>query len=287
MTYRHMVLPDTCALYTTLLDNAANHVYSLIEFETPQSRERFHSRLYYWEEPMDPHFDILQVEENSKLQKIRVPAHGNGPRLLIADDHAMFAEILRAYLQKTYRVVGVVANGRAMVAEAGRLRPEVIVVDVGMPLLNGLDAARRIKEQAPNIKFVFLTMRDDRNLAAATLELGPVGFVLKHSAGQELLHAIDHVLHGKPYLTAKLKAKDWVETKARAQQFSKEMTPRQREILQLHGEGRSIKEIASLLDISKKTVEFHKHHIQQSFDLRSNADMVLFAVKQGLISLTP
>ena len=174
-----------------------------------------------------------------------------------------------------------------MVAEAMRLRPDLIVVDVGMPLLNGLDAARTIKPQAPNIKFVFLTMRDDPNLAAATLELGPVGFVLKHSAGEELHKAIDYILHGKPYLTPKLRAEDWVATKARARQFSKEMTPRQREIVQLHAEGRSIKEIAGVLDISEKTVEFHKRHIQESFNLGSNAALVLFAVKQGLISVNP
>jgi DNA-binding NarL/FixJ family response regulator len=216
-----------------------------------------------------------------------VSPHGTGPRFLIADDHAVFVEILRVYLEKTYTVVGVVLDGRAMVAEALRLRPDVIVVDVGMPHLNGLDAARRIKPQAPNIKFVFLTMRDDPNLAAATLELGPVAFVLKHSPGQELLKAIDHVLHGKPYLTPKLRAEDWVATEARARQFSTEMTPRQREIVQLHAEGRSIKEIAGVLDISEKTVEFHKHHIQESFNLRSNADLVLFALKQGLISINP
>jgi DNA-binding NarL/FixJ family response regulator len=213
--------------------------------------------------------------------------HGTGPCILIADDHPIFIESLRVFLEKSYTVAGVVLDGRAMVAEAIRLRPDVIIVDVGMPLLNGLDAARRIREQALNIKFVFLTMRNDPNLAAAALELGPIGFVLKHSTGQELLKAIDHVLHGKAYVTAKLKAEDWVETKARAQQFSKEMTPRQRDIVQLHGEGRSIKEMASILNLSEKTVEFHKHHIQQLFNLRSNADMVLFALKQGLISINP
>jgi len=212
--------------------------------------------------------------------------HRNGPRLLIADDHAMFAEALRLYLEKTHTVVGIVRDGHAMVAEATRLRPDVIVVDVGMPLLNGLDAARRINTEAPNIRLVFLTMRDDPNLAAAVLELGPVGFVLKHSAGQELLKAIDHVLHGKPYLTPKLRGEDWVETKARARQFSTEMTPRQREIVQLCGEGRSMKEIASLLDLSEKTVEFHKHHVMQAFNLENNAALVLFALKQGLISLS-
>ncbi len=199
----------------------------------------------------------------------------------------MFAESLRVYLEKTCTVIGVVVDGQAMLAEAFRLRPDVIVVDVGMPLLNGLDAAQRIKEKAPNIRFIFLTMRDDANLAAAALELGPVGFVLKHSTGEELLKAIDHVLHGKPYLTPKLKAQDWVETKARARQFSKEMTPRQRDIVQLHAEGRPIKQIAALLNLSEKTVEFHKHHIMEAFNLHSNADMVLFAVKQGLISFEP
>jgi DNA-binding NarL/FixJ family response regulator len=216
-----------------------------------------------------------------------VSACRTGPRFLIADDHAMFAETLRVYLEKTFTVVGVVMDGRAMVTEAMRLRPDVIVVDVGMPLLNGLDAARRIKVQAPNIKYIFLTMRDDANLAAAALELGPVGFVLKHSPGQELLKAIDHVLHSKPYLTPKLRAEDWVATKARARQFSKGMTPRQRNIIQLHAEGRSIKEIADILALSEKTVEFHKHHIQQAFNLHSNAAMVLFALKQGLISIKP
>jgi DNA-binding NarL/FixJ family response regulator len=214
----------------------------------------------------------------------RVSVKGTGPRFLIADDHAMFAEALRVYMEKTYTIIGVVLDGRAMVAEAIRLRPDVIVVDIGMPLLNGLDAARRIKLQAPNVKFIFLTMQDDPNVAAAALELSPIGFVLKHSAAQELLKAIKYVLHGKSYLTPKLRAKDWVASKARAQKFSKEMTPRQREIVQLHAEGRSLKQIAGVLEISEKTVEFHKHHIQQSFNLQSNADLVLFAVKHGLVS---
>ena len=215
----------------------------------------------------------------------RVSGRGTSPRFLIADDHTMFAETLRVYLEKSYTVIGVVMDGRDMVAEAIRLRPDVIVVDVSMPLLNGLDAARRIKVQAPNIKFVFLTMRDDPNLAAAALELGPIAFVLKHSAGAELLKAINNVLNGKPYMTPKLRADDWVATRARARQFSRDLTERQREIVQLFGEGRPIKEIAGLLSLCEKTVEFHKHHIMVAFNLRSNADLVLFALKQGLVSL--
>jgi len=214
-------------------------------------------------------------------------ARGTSPRLLIADDHAMFAETLRVFLEKTITVVGVVTDGRAMVAEAMRLRPDVIVVDVGMPLLNGLDAARKIKEQLPNIKFVFLTMRDDPNLAAAALELGAIGFVLKHSAGPELLKAVDYVLHGKPYVTPRLRAEDWVATKLRARQYSRDMTPRQKEVVQLLGEGRSIKEIADILALSEKTVEFHKHQIRELFNLHSTADLVLFAVKRGLVSINP
>jgi len=217
----------------------------------------------------------------------RVSADKFRPRFLIADDHAIFAEALRAYLEKSYSVVGVVADGRAMISEGIRLRPDVVIADVGMPLLNGLDAARRIREQAPNVKFIFLTMLDDPNLAAAALELGPIGFVLKHSAGPELFKAIDRVLSGQPYLTPRLRATDWVETKARARQFSKDMTPRQRDIVQLLAEGRSMKEIAGLLDLSEKTVEFHKHHIRESFNLKSNADMVIFALKHGLISVEP
>lgn len=217
----------------------------------------------------------------------RTPAHADRPHFLIAEDHKIFAEALRIFLEKTYFVAGVVVDGRAMVKEANRLRPDVIVVDVSMPLLNGLDAATRIQAQAPQTKFVFLTMRDDPNLAAAALELGPIGFVLKHSAGQELLKAIGHVLQGKPYVTPKLRAEDWVATKNRARQFSTEMTPRQQEIVKLYAEGRSLKEIAAVLGLSKKTVEFHKHHIQEAFNLRSNADVVLYAVKQGLIFIDP
>jgi DNA-binding NarL/FixJ family response regulator len=134
-----------------------------------------------------------------------------------------------------------------------------------MPILNGLDAARKIREQDRNIKFAFLTMHDDPNLAAAALELGPVAFVLKQCAGSELQTAIECILHGKPYLTPKMRSEDWVEAKVRVQRHSKKLTARQREVVQLYGEGRSLKEIAGLLDLSEKTVEFHKHHIMESF----------------------
>jgi DNA-binding NarL/FixJ family response regulator len=217
----------------------------------------------------------------------KLPTNRARPRCLIADDHVIFSDALRVYLATVLEIVGVVSDGHALVVEAIRLRPEIVIVDVGMPLLNGLDAARRIKELAPKVKFIFLTMRDDPNLAAAALELGPIAFVLKHSAGSELLQAIEQVLRGQSYLTPKLKADDWVEAKARARQFSTEMTPRQKDIVQLFAEGRPMKEIAGLLHLSQKTVEFHKHHIMVSFNFKSNADLVLFALNRGLIAPNP
>jgi DNA-binding NarL/FixJ family response regulator len=208
-------------------------------------------------------------------------------RLLIADDHTMFSEALCAYLEKTFDVVGLVADGRTMLQEAVSLAPDVIVADISMPLLNGLDAARRIREQTSEVKFVFLTMLDDLNLAAAALELGPVAFVLKRSGGLELLKAIEQILLGRSYLSPNLRVGDWVAAKARARQFSRDLTKRQRDVVQLFAEGRPMKEIAGILRLSEKTVEFHKHHIMESFDIKTNADLVLFGLKHGLIAVTP
>jgi DNA-binding NarL/FixJ family response regulator len=205
-------------------------------------------------------------------------------RILLADDHAIVVEALRSLLSESYDVVGVVPDGRALLAEATKLTPDVIVLDIGMPLLNGLDAGERLKQLLPSVKLVFLTMKDDPNLAAAALNLGTVGYVLKHSAASELLKAISEVLRGRSYVTPKLKPENWAVREARAQQFSKGLTPRQREVLQLLAEGRPMKEIADVLRVSEKTIMFHKYHIMESFNLKSNAELVLFALKNGLIS---
>jgi DNA-binding NarL/FixJ family response regulator len=204
---------------------------------------------------------------------------------LIADDHAIFAEALRLLLEKSYDVVGAALDGSALVDAAAQLVPDVVVVDIGMPLLNGLDAARRVKEQLPKVKLVFLTMQDDPALAAAVMEMGPVAFVLKQTAGTELLKAIELVLHGKSYLAPKLRTGDWVTTKQRARQLTRGLTTRQREIVQLWAEGLSLKEIGARLNLSEKTIEFHKHHVMETFNLKSNSELVLFALKQGLIML--
>lgn len=204
-------------------------------------------------------------------------------RILLADDHAMVVEGLRALLENSYEIVGVAADGRAMLEVACKLHPDVIVVDVSMPSLNGLDAAERLKTLLPDVKLVFLTMQDNSNLAAAALRLGAVGYVLKHSAASELMTAISAVLEGKSYVTPKLRPENWAVREARAQQYSKELTPRQREVLQLLAEGRGMKEIAAILEVSNRTIMYHKYHIMQEFNLKNNADIVLFAIKQHLI----
>ncbi len=209
------------------------------------------------------------------------------PDLLIADDHAIFLEMLKCFLQKNYVVTGTATDGRSLVTEAIRLKPDIIILDIGMPLLNGLDAARRIREQIPSIRLVFLTMQQNAHLAAAALELGHTAFVLKHAASGELVTAIEQVWRGETYISPKLQSGTSVEHKNQASQSSKNLTPRQRDIVQLFAEGYGLKEIAERLNLSLKTIEFHKHHIMAEFKLKSNADLVLLAVKKGLISIHP
>ena len=206
------------------------------------------------------------------------------PRVLIADDHGIVAEGIRALLESTCDVVGIVSDGRELLAEAPTLNPDIVVLDIGMPLLNGLDAAERLKKSLPAIKFVFLTMQDDANLAAAVLKLGAVGYVLKHAAASELMTAVSQVLAGKSYVTPKLRAESLADREFRARQFSRELTPRQIEVLQLLAEGRPMKEIAAILKVSEKTVMFHKYHIMEMFNLKNNAELVLFALKHHVIS---
>jgi DNA-binding NarL/FixJ family response regulator len=205
-------------------------------------------------------------------------------RILLADDHSLIAESLKALLCGRCEVVGMVTDGHALVAEGIKLAPDLIVADIGMPLLNGLDAADQIRNSLPRMRFVFLTMMADPNLAAAALRLAPVGYVIKHSAASELMTAIEEVLQGRSFVTPRLKPEDWAVQKNRAQQASKELTPRQRNVVQLLAEGRPMKQIANILQISEKTVAFHKYHIMQSCNLHNNAELVLFALKNGLIS---
>jgi DNA-binding NarL/FixJ family response regulator len=195
----------------------------------------------------------------------------------------MFAEALRRVLEDEYAVLGIVGDGRSLVEEVVRLRPSIIVVDIGMPLLNGFDAVKQIWETIPTTRVVFLTMQEDPRLAASALKLGAVGFVLKHSAASELLVAISEVLLGKSYITPRLRPRDWVDRDELAGQLNKELTSRQREVLQLLAEGHTMAEVALILGMSRKTVMFHKYRIMRTFNLKNNADLLRLAIKSNLI----
>ncbi len=211
--------------------------------------------------------------------------HAEAPRrILLADDHAIFVEGLRELLARKHDVVGVVSDGRELLTIGPALNPDIVVVDVGMPHLNGLDAAKRLIAILPKVKIVFLTMQSDPNLAAAAMTLGNVGFVLKSSSSSELLTAIDSVINNKPYITPLLRPEDWAVSFSRARQYSKDLSERQKDVIQLLAEGRAPKEVASELHLSEKTVMFHKYNVMHAFNLKSNADLVLFALKRGLIS---
>ncbi|HVO25618.1 MAG TPA: response regulator transcription factor [Candidatus Margulisiibacteriota bacterium] len=210
------------------------------------------------------------------------------PRVLLADDHRLVAEALKSLLAAEFELLGVVEDGRALVAAAKQLRPDVIVADITMPFLNGLDALLQLRKDNPNVKVVFLTMHKDVAYARRALESGGSGFVLKHSAPAELLDAIRAALAGKTYLTPAL-AGELLQAMKRAPQTANDpvasLTPRQREILQLFAEGRSAKEIGAALGISARTVEFHKYQMMDSLGLRANAELVHFAIKHGIVAV--
>ncbi len=205
-------------------------------------------------------------------------------RVLLADDHAIVAEALRLMLSEQYEIVGVASDGRSLISKARELKPDLIVADIGMPGINGLDAAEQLKYSMPNMRFVFLTMMDDAALARAALRMAPVGFVLKHSAADELLKAIDDVLHGRSFVTPRLRREAEAAPDKRPRTASRKLTPRQQDVLRLFAKGNTTKAIADILQISERTVEFHKYHIMNSFDAHSPAELVLLALKHGLIS---
>jgi DNA-binding NarL/FixJ family response regulator len=208
------------------------------------------------------------------------------PRVLLADDHKIVTEGLKGLLEPEFELVGTVEDGRALLAAAEKLRPDVIVADISMPLLNGIDSVRQIKKAHDEIKVVFLTMHPDVTYAVSAFEAGASGYVLKHSAPTELVAAIRSVLNGKTFVTTLLAGEFMQHTKERASQRdeSTRLTGRQREILQLLAEGKSAKEIATVLNISSRTVEFHKYRIMKDLGLKSAAELVHYAVRHGIIT---
>jgi DNA-binding NarL/FixJ family response regulator len=209
------------------------------------------------------------------------------PRVLLADDHRLLREAFVELLKAECEVVGAAADGRAMLAMAAELRPDIVVLDIAMPLLNGLDAARQLKRETPDIKVIFLTVSEDHDVAAEAFRLGASGYLLKNSAASELLQAIREVYEGRSYVTP-LATKGLVDSflqKDEPAKGSSELSPRQREVLQLLAEGHTMKEVASLLHITPRTVAFHKYAMMEALGIKSSALLVQFALKQGLVSV--
>lgn len=210
----------------------------------------------------------------------------NKPSILLADDHTLFVEALHNVLEPEFTLVGEVGDGRALLEAAPRLVPDVILLDLSMPLLNGIDAAYQLKRLVPETKLLFLSMHGDATYVTEAFRAGAAGYVLKRSTATELLQAIRAVLRGQLYLSPML-AKDMLDpllhSKRSMSTPQKQLTIRQREVLQLVAEGRSLKEIATILCVSVKTVEFHKTRIVKQLGLSTTADLTRYAVTHGLV----
>ncbi len=207
-------------------------------------------------------------------------------RILLADDHMMIAAGLQKLLEPHYDVVGSVVDGRALLKAAAKLKPDVVLLDIAMPLLNGLDASRELKKTMPGIKLIFLTMNTDPDIASEAFRIGAAAYLLKTSQPSELLQAIHDVVRGTSYVTPQI-SRAIEETFLRdpkALNRPRELSDRQREVLQMLAEGRSLKEIAFVLQISHRTVRFHKARIMAELDITTNSELVKYAINHGVIS---
>ena len=210
------------------------------------------------------------------------------PRILIADDHQILAEGLRGLLEPEFEVVAVVADGRELVAAAENYRPDVIVADITMPSLNGIDAAVQLRDAEVKTKVIFLTMHRDVAYARRAMDAGAAGFVLKHSVASELVTAVRAALQGRTYVTPMIAGEllqSYREDDSRPSDSAQRLTARQREVLQLIAEGRSAKEAAAVLKMSIRTAEAHKARILEALGLRTTAELVRYAIRNGIISV--
>ena len=209
------------------------------------------------------------------------------PRIMLADDHRLLREAFARLLEADCDVVGSVADGRAMLAAAADRRPDIVVLDVAMPLLNGLDAARQLKRDMPEVKVIFLTMSEDPDVAAEAFRVGASGYLLKNSAASELLQAIREVSRGRSYVTplATRGLVDKLIHTAEPTAKPAELSLRQREVLQLLAEGHTMKETARLLKITPRTVAFHKYAMMTSLGADSTAALIQFAIRHHIVSV--
>jgi DNA-binding NarL/FixJ family response regulator len=208
------------------------------------------------------------------------------PRVLLADDHRLLREAFAQLLEPGCDVVGAVADGRALLAAAQELRPDIVVLDIAMPLLNGLDAARQLKGLLPEVRLIFLTVSEDPEVAAEAFRVGASGYLLKNSAASELFQAIQEVSQGRSYITP-LATQGLVGSLIRdpgPAQGIEQLSVRQREVLQLLAEGRTMKEIAHILAITPRTVAFHKYRMMEVLGIKTSAELVRFAIKGHVVA---
>ena len=208
------------------------------------------------------------------------------PRVILADDHKLLLDAFVKLLEPHCDIVGAVTDGRALVAETLRLVPDVAVMDITMPLLNGLEAGRQIKKDLPNVQIIYLTMNENPDLVAEAFRAGASGFLLKSSAASELFQAIQEVCLGRSYVTP-LRKQGMVESFIRDPDGSsptRDLTAREREVLQLLAEGYSMKEVAGILDLSTRTIAFHKYKMMGKLNLKKTAELIQYAVKHKIVS---
>jgi DNA-binding NarL/FixJ family response regulator len=205
------------------------------------------------------------------------------PKVLLADDHAIIAEALARLIGDVADLVGRVNDGVSLLEETRRLRPDIVVADITMPGMSGIDAMRQLKAEGSNARFIFLTIHTEARLAAEAMRSGASGYLLKQAAGNELFDAIQAVASGRTYLTPLITGDVLRNLAAPPETAERELTPRQRDVLRLLAQGKRMKEIAAELDISVRTVENHKAHLLQVLSLASTADLVRFAIKQHIV----
>ena len=209
------------------------------------------------------------------------------PTILLADDHRIVLDGLKGLLEEQFELIGAVTNGRDLVEEALRLKPDVIVTDISMPTLNGIDAIHKLRQQGGNAPVVFLTMHPDPTYASRAIQAGASGYVLKHSASDELVGAIQQVLRGGTYISPALQTpamEELTDDTRRHVRQTLELTARQREVLQLLAEGKSAKEIGAILEISARTVEAHKYRMMDELAVKTTAQLIQYAIKHGIVS---
>jgi len=206
-------------------------------------------------------------------------------RILLADDHTLVVEAFKKLLEPEFEVVGTVGDGRALLRLAAELQPDVVLVDLNMPLLNGLDASEQLKQLMPKVKIIVLTMNEDAEIAAETLQKWASGYLLKKSAGSELVKAVRDVLVGLKYVTPAMKTElEEMAAREPRSESSRVLTARQREVLQLLAEGHTMKEAAAILHVTARTVAFHKYRIMREFGLENNSELLRFAMKQKVVN---